>query len=150
MSCLDEKNPYIRNQLTQICFFAQQYAHKIVSEYSKSEIYKRAKLRNILPDLSLEKQKNLLEDMITREMYILEMTNLPLWTPEKLKNLAKKLKLDTKQYPDTVHLAWMIALVIIRDKIPYKFNKNREIVILSTNKKTKKTQNNSKKINQNK
>jgi len=131
MSCLTEKNPHIQKQLTQICFFAQQSAHKIVSNYSRNEVEKRAKLRNISTQQPLELQKSQLQDQITREIYILEISNLTLWPTSKIYSLSRKLKIKPQDFPDTVHLAWIIALTIIRDKIPYKFNRKRDILLLA-------------------
>lgn len=126
MSCLDEENPYIRTLLIQTCFTAQQSAQRLVNTYTKEEVLQRAKLRNIPSDLPLKQQRYLLQDRITREIYILEYTRMTQWSQTKLRRLATRLHIPT----DTEHLAWMIAMVIVRDQIPYSFTSKKNIQLL--------------------
>jgi hypothetical protein len=114
----------------QICFVAQQTAHRLVTDYTKDEINQKALLRRIDTKLSFTKRKEALEDQLTREIYILEVTKMIMWPPEELHPLAKKLNIDPQDFPDTIHLAWMIVMMIVRDKVPYRFTSHRKLEIL--------------------
>jgi len=118
----------------QICFVAQQTAHHLIEDYTKEEIDQKARLRRVDMKLPLKKKKEVLEDLLTRELYILDVTNLTLWSPDELHPLAVKLKIDPNDFPDTIHLAWMIAMMIVRDHVPYHFTTKRKIQLVTKHK----------------
>lgn len=129
-SCESETNSHLRQMYKQVCFASQQKAHHLVYEqYTSKEIRNKASLRGIDSQSSLSDQRSRLEDCITRELYLLDLTGLELQDEKTLHSLAKALHLDPSDFRDNIHLAWMIVMVIVRDKIPYKLNRRRNIVL---------------------
>ena len=129
-------NPHVVSMQTQTCFSAQQKAHKLVAAYTKSETAERLKLRHIT-----DGNREALEAAITREIYILDYTDMLLWTRAQLNALARRVVANCEDVCDelsvartktlTQHeLAWMIAMVMVRDRVRYKFTKARRIMIL--------------------
>jgi hypothetical protein len=117
-------------QYPQIYLSSSQMAHRMVQEYTKKEVFEKAEIRHVPSELPVRTQRILLEKIIAEEKYILEVSNLTLYPRKKLENLAKKLHINHGESYDSVHLAWEIALIIVRDKIGYKFNNQRQLMIL--------------------
>ena len=118
-------------QFPQIYLSACQTAHRMVQEYTKKEVSQKAEIRHIPSELPIRTQRIMLEKIICEEKYILDVSNLTLSPRKKLENMAKKLHINVDQSFDNVHLAWEIALIIVRDKMAYKFNHQRQLVILT-------------------
>jgi len=124
-------NSRLSNMYKQICFASQQAAHKLVLRYTVSELKEKAALRHISDQLSLSDMKIKLAQIITKEMYILDVTRMnTTWSVLDIHRLARQIHIDVDRLPDTTHVCWMIALVLVRDKIKYEFTKDRHIRLL--------------------
>lgn len=104
-------------------------AQRIVDEYSKAEVVKRSHIRHISEFLTVEQQRKHLIKNIAEEIYILDVSKLTTADSKKIRKLAAKVHIKNIDEKDNVHLAWEIAMFIARDKLHYKFNKNRDIVL---------------------
>lgn len=122
------------HQYPQSYFSAQQTAYRMVLEYSKKNVAEKGKIRHISDQLPAKTQRSLLEKAIAEEIYILDVSKLPLYESPQLHKMARLLNISTTESHDNVHLAWEIAMVIVRDKIAYKFNNDRQLVILKRRK----------------
>jgi len=118
------------HQYPQIYLSSCQMGYRMVQEYTKKEVMQKAEIRHVPSELPIRMQRILLEKIICEEKYILEVSNLTLYPRKKLEHLAKKLHINHTESYDNVHLAWEIALIIVRDKIGYKFNSQRHLKIL--------------------
>ena len=126
----DEKDPHQKLILKQACFVAKHQAKRLVSEYTKDEVRTRGKIRGISDLLTMTQQRMLLEEAIAKEMFILDVSHLTMEKKVKLQKLASRLKIDQVKQFDSVHLAWLIALTMVKDKVKYKFNSHREIIMI--------------------
>lgn len=117
-------------QYPQTYLSAAQTAHRMVQEYTKKEVIEKASVRHVPSELPIRTQRNLLENIIAEEKYILEVSSLTLYPRKKLEWLASKLHIDHRETYDNVHLAWEIAMMIVRGKISYKFNKHRQLTLM--------------------
>jgi len=116
--------------LQQLCYTTQQTASRVVNEYTVEEMRKRADLRNIaMNDLTLAERRKLLEQAIAQEMFILEASQLTLESPSNLHKLARACGLTPGKEFDSVHLAWEIAMIIVREQIPFRFTAQRKLII---------------------
>jgi hypothetical protein len=112
-----------KRMLTQLCFASQQKAHKLLLDYTPEEVDAKASIRKISgPD-----KRHQLEDHITRELYILDVTNMVLWPHDELVVLGKKVGVLDKA--ESIQLAWLIAMTLVRDKIPYTLTSNYRIKV---------------------
>lgn len=135
----------------QICFAAQQKAHTLVEAYTFDQVAEKAELRGLKAD-SPKLLRTALKNVITKELYILEVTRMELWPKKDLEKLGRGLELTKAQMQnvgDEIHLAWLIALMLIRDQHPYEFTSERKIRLkpkstVSVSKKSNNTTNTSK------
>lgn len=109
---------------TQACFGAQQKASSLLRGISKSNAKTMMELRRVTTHAELE-------DRLVREIYILEYSNLEFAPKSRLKALAKRAKVmkynpEMSALPDDPKtLVWLIAMTIVREKIPYHFSETR-------------------------
>ncbi len=115
--------------LQQLCYTTQQTASRVVNEYTVEEMRKRADLRIISDSWGTADRRKLLEKAIAQEMYLLEASQLTLESPSILNKLARACRLATGKEFDSVHLAWEIAMVIVRDQIPFRLSPQRKLIV---------------------
>lgn len=105
-------------------------AARLVGEYSNEEVRQRADLRHIPATIKLSERRRLLEAAIAQEMYWLEMGQLTLQPRATLRAWARQLHIPFSPQTNNVHLAWEIAMVIVRAQIPVKVTNDRKLLLL--------------------
>lgn len=111
----------------QICFACQLEAHRLVHQYTNQDVLEKAEIRGIpTKHQSFSQLRQHLLTSITKEKFILNMTNMILWDVTKQKQLARKLHIRQCRYSRTIPLALIIAMVMVRENVKYKLVKNRQ------------------------
>ena len=110
----------------QIAFASRQKAHKLVHRYSRHDLDMRAEIRHLSPrDPQLLPR---LEESLAQELYLLDVTDLALAKPVELKRLSQQLRLKDTPH-DPVQWANLIALIIVRDHVPYRLDRQRRLIL---------------------
>jgi hypothetical protein len=136
-SCEDYRDkPHVKLWLKQMCFAAQQQAVKQVEQYTRAEVKTRASYRGIDIDQHETKIRAALSDCIAREMYILSVSQMSSWSRAEREKLARSIGISVNKQ-NQQHLDWRIAVKIVKDKLKYRFDDRRRIVIVKSNNSNK-------------
>jgi hypothetical protein len=112
-------------------FAARQTIHKLMKTYSRAETEQKARLREVTVEQ--------LPTQLCEERYLLDVTRMTLWSKAELYELSETLQhllrrhiqgLHTAKQKGTVALAKWLALVIIKEKIPYELVSGFRIKLL--------------------